>query len=790
MEEEIVQNSGSDVLTGLFLVLLALTLIMAGLIFLWFFAKKIREKAMHRRSLNSDIFEIRLPKTSDADAQAADQLFSGLTAISESHKNIFQKLFKTKRSVSFEIVGLPESIRFYVIAPKSISELVEKQIHATHPEADIQRSDEYNIFHEDSRVEFAELVLAEEYYKPIRTYADLHVDTLSSLTASVSRMTEGEGAVIQYVITPADKKWRKKGRSFVSSTKNIDPEKKKSDKSNENEEAIGGVEKKTSKSAFQVDIRIIATAKTTEVAKMHLSNIVACFEPMEMPGGNSFKKKKLKNREKKDFMNDYIYRNGREGTILNTEELATVLHFPNKNIQTPYLHWLWSKRAPAPEEVASSGPGVWLGTSLFRGVNKQVWARDEDRRRHMYIVGKTGSGKSWLLQSMIIQDIRAGKGVAFLDPHGDAAEWVLERIPPERAEDVIYFNPADTERPLGFNMVDFYDEQDKHRVANSFIGLMYKMFDPNKQGIVGPRFERAVRNALLTAMSVKGSTLIETARILYDPAFVRRYMPYVQDQQVREYWEKEIAQTSDFHKSEVLGYIVSKFDRFITNKLMRNIIGQSESSFNFREVMDKGKILIVNLSKGTVGEENAQFLGLILIPKILSAAMSRANIPEADRRDFYLYVDEFQNFATEEFTQILSEARKYRLNLIVANQYIMQIEDKIRDAIFGNVGSIISFKVGVNDGNHMQNEFAPVFSQTDFINLENQNAYVKLLVNNEYPSPFSIRTTFDSIKPTIINGVEYPVNKRVVEMVKELSRLRYGKDAKLIEQEITNRGKL
>lgn len=603
-------------------------------------------------------------------------------------------------------------------------------------------------------------------------------------------MTEGEGAVIQYVITPADKKWRKKGRTFVSSTKNIDPEKKKSDKSNENEESIGGVEKKTSKSAFQVDIRIIATAKTTEVAKMHLSNIIACFEPMEMPGGNSFKKKKLKNKEKKDFMNDYVYRNGREGTILNTEELATVLHFPNKNIQTPYIHWLWSKRAPAPEEVASSGPGVWLGTSLFRGVNKQVWARDEDRRRHMYIVGKTGSGKSWLLQSMIIQDIRAGKGVAFLDPHGDAAEWILERIPPERAEDVIYFNPSDTDRPLGFNMIDFYDEQDKHRVANSFIGLMYKMFDPNKQGIVGPRFERAVRNALLTAMSIKGSTLIETARILYDPAFVRRYMPYVQDQQVREFWEKEIAQTSDFHKSEVLGYIVSKFDRFITNKLMRNIIGQAESSFNFREVMDSGKILIVNLSKGTVGEENAQFLGLILIPKILSAAMSRANIPEAERRDFYLYVDEFQNFATEEFTQILSEARKYRLNLIVANQYIMQIEDKIREAIFGNVGSIISFKVGVNDGSHMQNEFAPVFMQTDFINLENQNAYVKLLVNQEYPAPFSIRTTFDSIKPTIINGVEYPVNKRVVEMIKELSRLRYGKDVNLIEQEITNRGKL
>jgi len=786
------QNTETDWLLVIFLFLFFVVLIVGGIIFLVFLAKKVRERAMYRRSINSVLMEVRLPKANDSEPQAADQLYAGLTAISESHKNIIQKLFRTKRSVCFEVVALPESIRFFVSSHKSIAELVEKQIHATFPDADIQKADEPNIFSEDSRVEFAQLVLQEADYKPIRSYSDLPIDTMSAITASLSRMTEGEGAMMQVIITPADKKWRKKGKTFVTSVKNAnaDPEKKKSDAPSEAEETLSGIEKKSTKAAFGVDIRIVTVARTSEVAKMHLNNIIATFEPMEMPGANGFKKKKIKNSDKRGFMDDFIYRNARESCILNTEELATVFHFPNKNVQTPYIHWLWSKRSPASEEVSSTGPGVFLGTSVFRGISKSIWIKEEDRRRHMYIVGKTGSGKSWLLQSMIIQDIKNGKGLAFLDPHGDAAEWILERIPPERAEDVIYFNPADVDRPIGFNIVEFLDEQDKHRIANSFIGLMYKMFDPNKQGIVGPRFERAVRNALLTAMSIRGSTLIETVKILYDPAFVRRYMPYVQDQMVREYWEKEIAQTSDFHKSEVLGYIVSKFDRFITNKLMRNIIGQAESGFNFRKVMDDGKILIVNLSKGVVGEENSQFLGLLLVPKILSAAMSRANIPEAQRRDFYLYVDEFQNFATEDFSQILSEARKYKLNLIVANQYIGQIEEKIKEAVFGNVGSMISFKVGVADGSYLQNEFAPVFSQTDLINLENQNAYVKLLVNSEYPAPFSIKTTFDAIKPTTISGVEYPVNRKVFDMIKELSRLRYGKDAKIVEQEITQRGKI
>lgn len=783
-----------------FALVFLLTLLFMGLVAVFFlilfvYAKNAREKEFFKRSIKSVLYEVRLPRTNDIEPQSADQMFAGLSAIGTPPSGWWNRLFNTRISISFEIVALPESIRFYVTAPQKIAQLVEKQIHSAYPEADVKEVEEYNIFSEKSSVEFAALTLAEAPYKPIKTYGELPVDTIGSMTTAMSRMTEGEGTVLQVVITPAERKWRKEGRGYVKKTRddqqNSGKDEGKKKKSND-DESLGGIEKKTTKPAFIVDIRLVASAVTSDIAKVHLENMLAVFEPMEMQGSNRFKKLKFTSESKKQgFIKDFIYRIPRNGCILNTEELATVFHFPNKNVHTPYIHWLLSKRAPAAEEVPSGPPGVWLGNSVFRGIRKQVWIRPEDRRRHMYMVGKTGAGKTMSLQSMVIQDIKNGHGVTFLDPHGDAAEWILERIPVERAEDVIYFNPADLERPLGFNIIEVYSEDDKHRVANSFIGLLYKMFDPNKQGIVGPRLERSVRNALLTVMSRPGGSLVEVAKILYDPQYLKKvYLPYVKDEVVREYWEKEIANTNEFHKSEVLGYIISKFDRFITNRLMRNILGQSKSGFDFRDVMDNKKILIVNLSKGLIGEENAQFLGLLIIPKILSAAMSRADMDEADRKDFYLYVDEFQNFASEEFSQILSEARKYRLNLIVGNQYIAQIDEKIKEAIFGNIGSIMSFKVGVNDASFLQNEFAPTFTQNDLINLENANAYIKLLVKGEYPPSFSVSTLYDSLNPTVIAGMNFPKNEKVYKMIKEISRLRYGKDRKLIESEIQERGKM
>jgi type IV secretory pathway TraG/TraD family ATPase VirD4 len=490
------------------------------------------------------------------------------------------------------------------------------------------------------------------------------------------------------------------------------------------------------------------------------------------------------------FMIDFIYRYFpimnvplfRQFSVLNSEELATVFHFPNKSIETAHIYWLNAKRAPAPSQIPMSG--MFLGKSRYRGVERPIYVGDDDRRRHMYVIGKTGTGKSQLLEEMIIQDIKAGKGVAVVDPHGDLIDGILSRIPPERAEDVIYFDPSDNDRPMGLNMLEAKTEEQKHFVVTSIVGLMYKLYDPMKTGIIGPRFEHAIRNAMLTVMVEPGNTFVEVVRVLTDSAFVQELLPKLTDPIIRRYWTDQIAQTADFHKSEVLDYIVSKFGRFVTNKLMRNIIGQSQSSFEFRKVMDEGKILLVNLAKGKIGEENSNFLGLILVPRILISAMSRQEIPEDQRKDFYLYVDEFQNFATPDFAQILSEARKYRLNLIVANQFIGQMEEEVKNAVFGNVGTVVSFRVGVTDANYLQHEFQPTFNEADLINIDKFNAYIKTNVKNEPVKPFSIDLTKDM---TTINAER---NKKIAEAVIQLSRLKYGRSRELVEAEITHRARL
>jgi len=403
---------------------------------------------------------------------------------------------------------------------------------------------------------------------------------------------------------------------------------------------------KIGKSGFNTVIRIVVSSTSKESAEAHLSNIVSVFSQFE--GINSFKKEGY--FFKGMFMDDFIYRYmpimGKT-SVLTTEELATIFHFPNKSITTPNIFWMNAKRAPAPATIPDSG--LYLGRSTYRGLAKPVYMDIDDRRRHMYIIGKTGTGKSEFLKDMIMQDIREGHGLAVIDPHGDLIDDILPMIPPKRAEDVILFDPSDTARPMGFNMLEAATEEQKHYVVSSIIGLMYKLFDPNKTGIIGPRFEHAIRNAMLTVMYEPGSTFVEVVRILTDANYVQEILPKVTDPIIRRYWTDQIAQTSDFHKSEVLDYIVSKFGRFVTNKMIRNIIGQSDSAFNFRKVMDEKKILLVNLAKGKIGEDNSQFLGLILVPRILVAAMSRQDMPKDQREDFFLYVDEFQNFATPDF---------------------------------------------------------------------------------------------------------------------------------------------
>lgn len=545
---------------------------------------------------------------------------------------------------------------------------------------------------------------------------------------------------------------------------------------------------KISKPGYDVAINIVASAPTKEMADIHLKNIKSAFNQFSSEQ-NSFTGTKV--YFKYGFMLNFIYKFfpvtnfpfAKSISVLSSEELATIFHFPNKTIETPFVKWLKAKTAPVATEVPQEG-GTMIGHGHYRGVKRPVHILQEDRRRHVYIIGKTGVGKSVLLEDMAIQDIKAGYGVCVIDPHGDLVENILKYIPANRAEDVIYFDPSDMERPMGLNLLEANTEDEKHFMTTAIINLMYKLYDPQRTGIVGPRFEHTVRNAMLTVMSEKGSTFIEVVRVLTDPKFVQELLPKVKDPIVRRFWTDQIAQTSDFHKSETLDYIVSKFGRFVTNSTIRNIIGQSDSAFNFRTVMDEGKILLINLSKGRLGEENSQFLGLVIIPKLLVAAMSRQEVSEDKRRDFFLYVDEFQNFATPDFATILSEARKYRLGLTVANQFIGQMDEEVKNAVFGNVGTLVCFRVGVTDASYIAREFQPVFSETDLINVDRFHSYMKTIVNNEPVPPFSVDMTKD------FASYKAGANQKISDAIIQLSRLKYGKPRELVEAETVQRGRL
>ncbi|MBI3397023.1 type IV secretion system DNA-binding domain-containing protein [Candidatus Woesebacteria bacterium] len=769
--------------TLIFVLLLILGLVvMASVLTGYIIFTLYKNRERENRSIDSVLLQVAVQRGNEIKIDAMEQFFASLGSIK---KGGWKQKFDIQPVISFEIVARPEDIRFYVWCPKKLRDLLEKSINGAYPDAEILEVPEYNIFTTDGKVAYKSLQLRKSNFYPIKTFKELTTDPMSALTSALAKMGKGEAAAIQMLVSPTEIPWQKEGSKFIADTKKneSDPEKAKFSVPAKTLEAV---ENKISKPGFETTIRIAVVSPSEEIAKSHLSNISSALE--QFSGElNGLKGRKI--WKKGDFMEDFLYRYQpmfnfwqNHASVFNSEELASIYHYPNRQITTPHVFWIYSKTAPAPAEIPTAGQ--FIGFSDYRGIRKPVYISNEDRLRHTYIIGKTGTGKSELLKEIILQDIREGKGVCFMDPHGDAVEEILRLVPPERAEDVIYFDPGDTERPMGLNLLEANTEDQKHFAATAVINMMYKLFDPYKTGIVGPRFEHAVRNAMLTAMSDEGSTFVEVMRILTDSAFVQEILPKVTDPIVRRYWTDQIAQTADFHKSEVLDYITSKFGRFVTNRLIRNIIGQSQSSFDFRKVMDEGKILLINLAKGKLGEENSNFLGLILVPRILMAAMSRQDMPKEQRRDFFLYVDEFQNFATPDFAVILSEARKYRLGLCVANQFIGQVEEEVKNAVFGNVGSIICFRVGVTDANYLAHEFTPIFAEDDLLNIERFHAFMKTIVNNEPVPPFSVDLTKDLSK---IRAME---NQRVADIIKEMSRLKYGRDLRLVETEIARRAKL
>ncbi|MCL5436050.1 MAG: type IV secretion system DNA-binding domain-containing protein, partial [Patescibacteria group bacterium] len=753
----------------------------------------------------------------------AEQLF---TALSGGSRGLVKDYLHTDEHISFEIVSHHKKISFFINCPKHLQDLVEKQVHAQYPKVSIEEVEYYNLFHPGSAVSASEFALQKKYFFPIRTYKNLETDPLNALTNSLSKLEEDEAGAVQLIIAPARSGWRRRanhvalaiqqGRTPEAATRGIfgrllfeliyqtnktrKPQEqtaiRRRDLSGEytpihltpmQQEIVKRLEEKVSKAGFMANFRTVIVSPTKTRSDAHIRNLLSSMMQFSMPPFNGFRVKRIKENR---VVTDFIYRVFRDPGrrfILNTEELTSLWHLPTRYTETPNIKWLHAKRAPAP--VNAPNEGLYLGENFYRGMRTPINIGELDRRRHMYIIGRTGTGKSEFMKNLIIQDIKAGRGVAVVDPHGELVEGVLEHIPKERAEQVVYFNPSDIERPLGLNMLEVKSPEQQDFAIQEMIEIFYKLFPPE---MIGPMFEHNMRNVMLTLMADKEypGTIAEIPRMFTDTEFQKYKISKVTDPVVRNFWEKEMAKTSDFHKSEMLGYLISKVGRFVENEMMRNIIGQRASAFDFREVMDQGKILLLNLSKGQTGEVNSKLLGLIIVSKLQMAALSRADVPEDERRDFYLYVDEFQNFVTDSFATILSEARKYKLDLTIAHQYLGQLvasapgqsvqNTKIRDAVFGNVGTMVCFRIGVEDAEVMAKEFAPVFNEFDVINIDRFQAYLKLMINGTASRPFNMA----SPPPPKGGSLE------VARAIKELSRQKYGRARAEVSAEIMERSKL
>ncbi|MBD3282627.1 MAG: type IV secretion system DNA-binding domain-containing protein [Candidatus Portnoybacteria bacterium] len=767
---------------------------------------RIRKKGKIIRSLNMDLFLVKLPRETKEDISSEEkksriavmeQFLSGLGALKEGG---FLKRFLYNRPYIVLEIAVPFStaeISFYISTPKKYSKFIQKQIYGFYPKATVEDIEDYNIFHPKGCAAGGRVKLEKKNILPIRTYKELEIDPLESLSNTLSKIEEtGEGGVIQIAIKPAQKGWNKfglkvaqkmnEGLSFEDAVKGKEMKKEDKEKpqatkvSPLGEETIKALQAKASKPGFETNIRILFSAETEERAEGLLAQSEGVFEQFSAPNINSLKFEKQTNKNLKNLCYNFSFRmfSEKDKMILNSEELSSIFHFPLTAMGSPKLKWLKAKEAPPPSDVPKEG--VILGKNIFRGDETVIRMAEKDRRRHLYIIGQTGTGKSVFISNMIRQDIEAGKGLAFIDPHGDVVESVLSFVPKERMEDVIYFDPSDIERPMGLNLLEYdpnHPEQ-KTFLANETINIFKKLWEGVPEAF-GPMFEQYMRNALLLVMDdpESGSTLLEVPKVLADTEFRKHKLLKTNNQVVKDFWEKEAEKAGgEAALANMVPYITSKTNLFLANDIMRPIICQQKSAFDFRKVMDEKKILLINLSKGRLGELNSNLLGLTMVGKILMAAFSRVDMPEEKRNDFYLYIDEFQNFTTDSISTILAEARKYKLNLIIAHQFIAQLKESIRDSVFGNAGSMASFRIGAEDAEALSKQFEPTFTQQDLMNIDNFNAYLKLLINNQTAAPFNIQTY-----PPIQGNAE------IASKIKELSRSKYGRDRLEVEREVDRR---
>ena len=795
--------------------LFVLALIAAPIVYLQA-RKSFREQKNYERGLKIVPLYIHLPPMSDDTdvggrdvRDVTDETISKAEIIYNIIATTVQKGFKTnfygQRHFAFEIVGSQGFVYFYAAVPISLLEVVKQAIVSAYPAARLEEVAEHNIFSQVGKASATlggELSLKEHYAYPIATFQDLKRDAMQSLLNALSTLGKEDGAAIQILLRPADPSWRKAASSFANSKRkgtggginasglmkdlvkafNKPPEggasepSKPKELSNMEQSTYDAIDEKTRHPGYEVAIRVVTSSNVTQRSQALLANIVASFGLYDAPGKNGFKYTPAKDIDA--LVTSYIMRffpQNHNKNILNSVELATLFHFPDqRSIPTSQLTRQESKQVDGPRNIPDEG--LLLGYNLFRGAKKPIRLAVQDRQRHMYVVGQTGVGKSVFLENLALQDMLSGNGFAFVDPHGDTVEKILSMVPKERTEDVIYFSPADMEFPMGLNLFEYNNPDQKDFLIQEALNMLYKLYDPQHQGIMGPRYEHLFRMAALTIMAdPAGGTFVDIPKLFRDSKFVEQKLEHVTDQNVIEFWRKEIPQSqrsNDF--GEVTSWFVSKFGAFLSNEMMRNIIGQTKSAFDLRDIMDNQKILLVNLSKGRTGELNSKLLGMIFVMKFQAAAMSRSDIPEDQRIDFSLYVDEFQNFSTDSFATIMSEARKYHLNLIVANQFTTQLTEEIRDAVFGNIGTIVSFRIGQNDVESLGRYFQPTFDGDDLVRIPNYNTIMRTLVGGVPTQPFSMATL-----PPLGNP-----NPRLGEALKQLAAAKYGRPKAEIEKEL------
>lgn len=757
------------------------------------------------KSAESDLLILEIPKANDKKELAAEQLFASLHGIFRDKAEL--KLNNgVQEHLSFEIASVNGQIRFYVWVPRTLRSFVEGQIYSQYPTVQIHEADEDYVTHEreHSVVYTSEITLTDSEMLPIKTFQSFEVDPLAGITGTLAKLeATGEEVWIQMLVRPITDDWHRRSDRWIEAVKrrgggsgeSLDltwfaglfealwkpPEEGKGvgskELSDRNKTRISEAATKATKLGYEVKIRLAYLGDNSTNARLRMQAIVGTFKQFNSTNlngfkmsGASFKKEELVRYRARSF-NDH-------GFILNIEELASVFHLPHTNVETPNIVWASSKTAEPPPKlpIITGNPAIdenisAFGLTNFRGINHQFGMLRSDRSRHVYIIGQTGAGKSGTLELFALSDIFHGHGYAIIDPHGDFAVNNMRFIPGSRLEDVVYFNPADTAYPLGFNPLEVTDPNQKTNISSEVIGVLKRMFGESW----GPRLEYILRYTILALLDRPTTTMLDITRMLTDKKFRNETLAYCQDAVVLNFWKVEFASWNDKFVSEAIAPVLNKVGAFTANPIIRNIIGQPKSTFNIRKIMDEGKILIVNLSKGLIGEDNAAILGAFMVTKIQLASMSRSDIERVeDRRPFYLYVDEFQNFATDSFATILSEARKYGLNLTVANQYISQMNETVRDAVFGNVGTMISFRVSADDAPILSKQFEPQFEANDLLQMHNRHFIINMVIGGEKAPAFSA-TTLTLPLPQIDNTGH----------IIENTRRTYSRSRADVEQEIS-----